>query len=318
MLVADRASALTLVPCQCCLCPNAESTPLGTGEDFEYRTSPDYFLAVQCSSCRLVYLSRRPDISELDRIYPSSYHAYDFTPEQFGFVFKVRRRLEARRLLSACKGLPAEARILDVGCGDGFHLGLLRDFGEPGWTLEGVDSSERAVKAAARNKIRVYHGLLDEVPLRESSYDMVLLIATVEHVDDPPGLLQRVRQLLKPGGRVLIVTDNTASFDFPLFKGRHWGGYHFPRHWYLFNPENLRLLAKRCGFGVNRLDTLVSPVNWVYSIRNLLVDFNSPKWLVEQFSLKSTLSLAAFTALDNVFRASGRGALLRAQLRKPL
>ena len=156
------------------------------------------------------------------------------------------------------------------------------------------------------------------MPLRESGYDMVLLIATIEHVDDPPALLERVRQLLKPGGRVLIVTDNTASFDFPLFKGRHWEGYHFPRHWCLFNPDNLRLLARKCGFQVHSLDTLVSPVNWVYSVRNLLVDFNSPPWLVEQFSLKSTLSLGAFTVLDNLFCAASRGALLRAQLRKPL
>ena len=146
------------MPCQCCLYPTSEAAPVGTGEDFEYRTSPDFFLAVQCSSCRLVYLSRRPDISELDRIYPSTYHAYDFTPEQFGFVFKVRRRLEARRLLAACQGLPADALILDVGCGDGFHLALLRDFGEPGWHLEGVDSSERAVEAANRNNIRVQGG----------------------------------------------------------------------------------------------------------------------------------------------------------------
>ena len=315
--MADRASALTLVPCRCCLCPSAEAVPIGTGEDFEYRTSPDYFLAVQCASCKLVYLSRRPDVSELDRIYPSTYHAYDFTPEQFGFVFSIRRRLEARRLLAACKGLASNARILDVGCGDGFHLGLLRDFGETTWSLEGVDASKRAVEAAARNNIRVHLGLLNDVPLREASYDMVLLIATIEHVDDPPALLARVRDLLKPGGRVLIVTDNTASFDFPLFRGRHWGGYHFPRHWYLFNPENLRLLARQSEFQVQSLDTLVSPVNWVYSVRNLLVDFKAPSWLVEHFSLKSTLSLGAFPVLDNVFRAAGRGALLRAQLRKP-
>ena len=99
-----------------------------------------------------------PTFRNLDRIYPSTYHAYDFTPEQFGFVFKVRRRLEARRLLAACQGLPADALILDVGCGDGFHLALLRDFGEPGWHLEGVDSSERAVEAANRNNIRVQGG----------------------------------------------------------------------------------------------------------------------------------------------------------------
>jgi hypothetical protein len=134
--LAGHSTTLVLVPCQCCLCPTAPYVPIGTGEDFEYRTSPDFFLAVQCSGCGLVYLAKRPDESELDRIYPSTYHAYAFTAEDFGFVFRIRRRLEAGRLLQVCSGLPPNARILDVGCGDGFHLGLLRDFGQPGWKLE--------------------------------------------------------------------------------------------------------------------------------------------------------------------------------------
>ena len=313
----NDSGGLTLVPCECCLCHSAASLPVGNGEDFEYHTTPDLFLATQCSACKLVYLSLRPDVSELDRIYPSTYHAYDFTAEHFGFVYQVRRRLEARRLLRACLGLPENARILDVGCGDGFHLALLRDFGRTGWHLEGVDASARAVAAAARNKLSIHHGLLDEVPLPESSYDLVLLIATIEHVDNPPTLLAHTRRLLKPGGRVVIVTDNTATLDFKLFKGRHWGGYHFPRHWYLFNPRNLERLAEKTGFSVRSIGTLVSPVNWVYSIRNLLVDLKAPPWLVEQFSLNSAISLGLFTILDNVFQLAGRGALLRAEFRRP-
>ncbi len=315
--MSAAAEALTLVSSRCCLCPSAPSIPIATGEDFEYRTTPDLFLAVQCSACKLVYLSLRPHVSELDRIYPSTYHAYDFTPDHFGFVYRVRRRLEARRLLRACVGLPENARILDVGCGDAFHLGLLRDFGQPGWRLEGVDASARAMEAAARNRISIHHGLLDEVPFPKSSYDLVFLIATIEHVSDPPALLASVRRLLKPGGRVVIVTDNTATLDFWLFKGRHWGGYHFPRHWHLFNSGNLRLMAENCGLDVHSLDTLVSPVNWVYSIRNMLVDLRGPDWLIRQFSLESSPSLGAFTIVDNLFRIAGRGALLRADLRKP-
>jgi SAM-dependent methyltransferase len=107
---------------------------------------------------------------------------------------------------------------------------------------------------AARNQILVHHGPLD---------DVVFLIATIEHVDDPLGQLERKLRLLKPGGRVVIVPDNMSSLDFRLFQGRHWGGYHFPRHWDLFNPSNLRLPAERSEFEVRSLDTLVSPVNWV-------------------------------------------------------
>ena len=112
-------------PARCCICRTRDSEPVGVGPDFEYRTSPDSFLAVRCTRCGVVYLDRRPVAAELDRIYPDHYHAFAFTEDRFGFVYSVRRRLEARRLLHAFAGLPADARIVDVGCGDGFHLDLL-------------------------------------------------------------------------------------------------------------------------------------------------------------------------------------------------
>jgi hypothetical protein len=64
------------------------------------------------------------------------------------------------------------------------------------------------------------------------------------------------------------------------------------------------------------LTTVVSPVNWVYSIHNSLVDWNAPQFLIKRFTLKSFVSLSAFTSLDIVLQKFGRGALLRAILQK--
>lgn len=312
-----RAVPLSLVWTQCCLCEIDDAEPLAVGEDFEYHTSEDTFLAVRCRGCGLVYLSSRPSFEDLPRIYPPNYHAFEFSEAHFGLVYKVRRRLEARRLLSWCRHLSHQARIIDVGCGDGFHLRLLRDYGKPGWQLEGVDSDERAVEAAARAGIKVHQGAVEQLDLPEATYDLALLIQTIEHVADPPRVLRAIRALLKPGGSVVIVTDNTSSLDFKLFKGRHWGGYHFPRHWNLFNPETLRALAEKVEMEVVSLTTAVSPVNWVYSVRNTLVDLNAPMWLTNRFSLKSPGSLSAFTIFDTLNQMAGKGALLRAVLRRP-
>jgi SAM-dependent methyltransferase len=302
----------------CCnVCGSDDVTPLAVGEDFEYRTGPDSFLTVQCKNCDLVYLSPRPAMVELDRIYPSDYHAFDFSSERYGFIYRVRQKLEAKRILKACKGLPDNARILDVGCGDGFHLNLLRKFGKPTWQLEGIDMSDRAVEAGKRNGLVIHQGIVQEVALPARSYDLAFMIATIEHVDHPLEVLEAVRQLLKPGGQIVLVTDNTNTLDFKWFQGRHWGGYHFPRHWNLFSPSTMRRLAQEAQLDVVEIKTIVSPVNWVYSIRNMLQDWGAPNWLVNQFSLSTPISLAVFTLFDMVNQFFGHGALLRVVLQRP-
>ena len=308
---------LKMADSYCCLCEQEDAEIIGTGEDFEYRTSADIFTVMQCRTCGLVYLNPRPALEEFARIYPSSYHAFAFSETEFGLVFKVRRRLEARRLLSWCRNLPDGARIIDIGCGDGFHLELLKDFGKQTWQVEGVDADERAVKMAHQKGLTVHQGLLENLNLPSETYDLAILIQTIEHLAAPPQLLANVRKLLRPGGRVVIVTDNTDSLDFRIFKQRYWGGYHFPRHWNLFNPQTIHLLAEKTGFEVEVLTTQVSPVNWTYSVRNALADRKAPSWLVELFSLKSTLALGMFTIFDTIHNLAGRGALLNAVLRRP-
>ena len=308
---------LKLTHVGCCVCESEDAEPVGVGQDFEYRTSADTFLAMQCNSCGLVYLDPRPSASEFERIYPANYHAFDFSAEDFGFVHKVRSRLEAKRLLEWCADLPDDARILDVGCGDGFHLNLLKKYGKPGWTLEGVDIDRRAAEMAERSNLKVHTGSLEALDLPANSYDLAFMIQTIEHVEHPEKILAAAREVLKPGGKLVVVTDNTDSFDFKFFKGSYWGGYHFPRHWNLFNRRSLTDLAAKTDFEVAELATVVSPVNWVYSIHNALVDWRAPKFLIDRFTLKSTVSLSIFTSLDILLQKIGRGALLRAILRKP-
>ena len=301
----------------CCICGTRDSEPVGVGLDFEYRTSPDSFLAVRCTRCDVVYLDSRPVASELSRIYPDHYHAFAFTEDRFGLVYSVRQRLEARRLLRVLRDLPPAARIVDIGCGDGFHLDLLQHHGPKTWLLEGVDIDDRALASARRRSLTVHRGRVEDLDLPERSFDAALMIQTVEHLPNPGAVLRAVARILTPGGRLFLVTDNTGSLDFTIAKRRHWGGYHFPRHWYLFNAGSLRLLARETGFEVESLGTMMSPVNWVYSARNALDDWGASRRVVDRLSLESPVALAAGTALDSLHQLVGRGALLRAVLRRP-
>ncbi len=305
------------MPTLCCVCGIDDADQIGAGEDFEYRTTDDRFTAVKCRSCSLVYLNPRPTLADMETIYPADYHAFDFSEEDFGIVHKIRSRLEAKRLLEYCGPLQDGARILDLGCGDGFHLRLLREFGNKTWQLEGIDLDRRAIEAAERAGLDVKFGSVESLDLEPESYDVIYTIQTIEHVERPDEFLAALSRLMRPRGRLVIVTDNTDSVDFGLFKKGYWGGYHFPRHLNLFNKASLSKLAQKTGLLVEGLTTIVSPVNWVYSIHNALVDKRAPRFLIDRFTLKSVVSLSAFTLLDMIFQKAKRGALLRATLQKP-
>jgi ubiquinone/menaquinone biosynthesis C-methylase UbiE len=310
--------AIKTISVQCCVCDTAHAEKIGSGYDFEYFSCPDIFDVYQCKECGNVYLNPRPDVSEFNTIYPANYHSLDFSEANYSFVHNIRSRLEANRLLRYCTGIPDKAKILDVGCGDGFHLKLLKKYGNPNWTLEGVDLDSRAVAIASKGALMIHQGSVEELDLGSEQYDLVYAIQTIEHVAHPDKVLAAIFHILKPGGRLVLVTDNTDSVDFTYFKKSYWGGYHFPRHWNLFNPKSMTRLAHKTGFEVSHLQTIVSPVNWVYSIHNLLVDKKAPQWLINRFTLKSPISLGVFTLLDMILQKFGRGALLNGYLIKPV
>ena len=301
---------MQLEPASCANCGVDNCTPVAVGYDFEYETTVEEFLAVECRKCKLVYLNPRPTSASLMAAYPDAYHAFQFNESSFGFVYRVRQWLETSRLLKWCKGLGPNAKILDIGCGDGFHIDLLRRYGKSSWRVEGIDFDPRAQLGANKRGVKIHCGRVEELALEPDSYDLIIMIMTIEHLSDPLTCVKRAAELLRLGGKLVIVTDNTGSPDFRIFGNRHWGGYHFPRHLYLFNKQNLAALCQKAGLQTISVRTAVSPVNWTYSMRNWIQDWRGPMWLRNLFSLHSPIPLGIFTLLDHPLSWMGRGAIL--------
>ena len=111
----EAGVGLDLEPALCCLCGVEDVDPVAVGEDFEYRTSTDSFLAVRCRRCQMVYLNPRPALSAMGQIYPDRYHAFQFDAAEFGLVYRIRRRLEwVRRTARSCRRPdgPSPIRVL--------------------------------------------------------------------------------------------------------------------------------------------------------------------------------------------------------------
>lgn len=152
-------------------------------------------------------------------------------------------------------------RLLEVGCGSGAMLELMNRLG---WDAEGIDFDSKAVTAARSRGLKVALGSLEQQTYANESFDAITTSHLIEHVPNPSALVEKMLELLKPGGRLVVVTPNTASMGSRIF-GRTWRGLEPPRHLHIFTPQSLRQLVCSAGFEIEKLDTTIRNANGMFA-----------------------------------------------------
>ncbi|HLI85876.1 MAG TPA: class I SAM-dependent methyltransferase [Bryobacteraceae bacterium] len=240
---------------RCLLCGSPETLSRFRSSDRLYRTTDCFFTVVRCAACGLLRLHPQPSPEELRAYYPPSYW---FAPPKgnrqvaAGRLEEAYRRLvlrdHVRFVLDVLRHVePASCAVplLDVGCGGGLFLRLMRERGIRG---AGLDFSEDASRTAWREQgAPAICGTLDHVPLRAGIFGCVTMFHVLEHLPDPRVFLSAAHRLLVPGGRLVVQVPNAASWQSRLL-GHRWNGMDVPRHLFDFRPRDLEKLLKICGF----------------------------------------------------------------------
>jgi len=139
----------------------------------------------------------------MNNFYDSAY-SHDWKAIQdIGPMTHTRYRLVLKELPPY---LPSGSRIIDIGCGIGTLLSILKKR-YPGADLSGIEYSEVAVNSAPphiRNCIRA-GDIVELAPeLSTHPYDIVICTEVLEHIPEPSKALDSIVSLLKPGGIALF------------------------------------------------------------------------------------------------------------------
>lgn len=239
----------------------------------KFNITKDEFFIARCQKCRLLYINPRPSLEEMKKFYPENYSWKDNTkvPSRFtklirNFERKYRYHLLRNEVSKVIKYTKKnDGKILDIGCGTGDRLEVFR---EKGFEIYGIEPYDSADDAKNFLKLNIIKGDLNSVHFFGKSFDIVTMYNVLEHIHNPIQTCKEINRILKDDGYLVIQVPNIDSLQYKIFK-RRWSAFDVPRDLYYFNVNTMRLLCKKTGFRIKKIDhfmTLFHPPTVVNSI----------------------------------------------------
>ena len=203
-----------------------------------------------------------------ERLPPSAYDSHDIKRHYNNF--EVGRG----RYCFILDELKPKSKILEVGC----FLGRYCDyFKSQGHHPTGIDLSGEVIKEGKtlfpNLDLRVTSGQMDR-EFDENSFDAVIASEVIEHVLHPDEFLKHILKVLKPGGRLLLTTQNSNAIHYRLrmLMGK-----------FRWDPTHLRLYSKP-----ELIKEIESSGLKITKMRGIPINPVGPQWLMRQFAYYST------------------------------
>src|SRR4030067_1599986 len=198
---------------------------------------------VLCENCGLVWVDPRPDDKEIEKFYSEDYrkeYKGDLEPKMKHCYREIHRAIQ--RLERLAEYYSPGDKILDVGAGAGFFAYVLRENNADVYGIE----PNKGYAEFAQNKLglkTIQSGYLDDCN-KFNYYNIITINHVLEHLPNPLGSLNHMRDLLVENGKINIEVPNIEAT------------YHSPNkvfhvaHLYWYSPSTLAALLLKAGFKI--------------------------------------------------------------------
>lgn len=237
---------------------------------------------IRCRGCGMARMDPLPALGILQTFYPRSYGCYAQSAQAKSEASSWKYRLAGWRgrqgwaPLAAAKrsaavlaeivtgrrftfpisvplALPKQARILDVGYGSGIWLLIMAELGYTDLHGYDIDANQENRAELAAAGVNLSAGDFLKNPYEPASFDCIRLQHVFEHLTNPLEVLRRCRELIRPGGILVMGFPSIQSLAFRQF-GRHYACLDLPRHLFHHSPLSARAALEKSGWTIERFD----------------------------------------------------------------
>lgn len=198
---------------------------------------------VRCNDCGFCFVNpRMPSAHLVDKL--QQWAEQDVVDqERLRIAYDPRTLALYTGYLKRMAALCPPGRLLDIGCSSGAFMHAAQ---QQGWAPEGLEIGRASARHAAdRLGVPVHQGSLYDFDAAPGSYDAIVFLEVIEHLEDPLGALARIEQWLRPGGVLLVSTPNYDSLYRRLFGTRWWVVNCEDEHIQFFNRQSLEQALTR-------------------------------------------------------------------------
>lgn len=215
----------------------------------DYFFSNESFCIRHCNSCGVRYTHPQPNEVEIAKYYRTeNYYSHQSQPKGiFSMVYQWVRHFNTRYKAKLIHGVsPDKGSLLDVGCGSGAFLSVMK---KAGWNCTGVEINENARQYVQKTLGIDVHNSVDNTPQTAHPFDVITLWHVLEHFHNPGAVLHQLHKRLKQNGTLILAVPNYESRDAKWFKS-YWAAYDVPRHLYHFNIQSITGILRQYNFDV--------------------------------------------------------------------